>query len=266
MTSSHLLKALKPYMFSLDAMQESFSLKKDKNNAKTIVESHNNKITNQFVSKCNKPVASSSASSSTIKDNLWIPQDCDKLFWCVYYLWKSDHEYIESRKHAFSVENEIKIAAIEKLRNSIDILKSYGLKLCDVENDLVNTKRIGYKGLCGLCIAFGINIIYVKNRTYMDLSQLVHDNSCIGIIVSQNGKTGIKTNENGDIVTLSTEIQLIKDTHYLITDPNKPIKAISAYKLSNLTDIAMKLNIDLHISNGKLKRKKELYEDIVRHL
>lgn len=251
MTSSRTLKALEPHMFSLDAMQW-FSTNKNPVLAAPIV-----------LTPANKPLHTTRQGRDS-SSGLWTPSSTkDKLFWCFYYIWKSDHGYTEAREHAFRIETETKINAVEELRAKADDVKRYGLKLTDVESELVSAKRISYKGLCGLCIAFGIRIVYIRGRTYIDIAQ---GNECAGLIITRDGTTGVKKSSVGEIIPCVDELETLVNDLYFIQDPSKPIKAISAYKLSDLTLIAKKLNVSLTDDEGKRKLKKKLYEDITANL
>lgn len=251
MTSSRTLKALEPHMFSLDAMQW-FS----KSRAPVLTE--------PIVVGAPYTHLDTTRRGRDSPSGLWTPSNTkDKLFWCFYYVWKGDHGYAEAREHAFRIEKETKINAVEELRTKVDDVKRYGLKLTDVESELVAAKRISYKGLCGLCLAFGIRIVYIRGRTYIDI---VPGGECAGLIVARDGTTGVKKSPVGEIIPCTDEVDTLVKDLYFIQDPSKPIRAISAYNLSDLTLIAKKLDVALTGDGGKRKLKKRLYEDITANL
>lgn len=248
MTSSRTLKALEPHMFSLDAMQMLATSRKH---------------VPSIVAPVDKPLCPK-IRSSKLAPELWVPSNIrDKLFWCFYYVWKGEHDYTEAREHAFRIDKETKITAVEKLRAKTDDMKRYGLKLADVESELVTAKRISYKGLCGLCLAYDIGIIYVRGRTYIDVTS---SDKYDGLIVTQDGTTGVKKSPTGEIIPCIAELETLKNNLYFIQDFNKPIRAISAYSLGDLTLIAKKLDVALIDEGGKRKLKKKLYEDIIVNL
>ena len=251
MTSSRTLKALEPHMFSLDAMRQL---------PITRVKTSNKPVVVTTIER--QPGAAKRAASGS--PELWIPKNgADKLFWSFYYVWKGDHGYGEARKHAFRVEKETKINAVEALRAKSEDVKRYGLKLTDVECELVTAKRITYKGLCGLCIAFGVSIVYVRGRTYIDIAQ---GGEYTGLIITRDGATGVRKSPTGDTVPRPVDIEFLKKDLYFIQDPGKPIRAISAYSLSDLATIAEKLGVALADDGGNRKLKKRLYEDITENL
>ena len=58
----------------------------------------------------------------------------------------------------------------------------------------------------------------------------------------------------------------IKETLYKLDKIDKPIKAISGYKVEELINICSKLAIETkHKDTGKNKSKKDLYESIVQY-
>ena len=63
------------------------------------------------------------------------------------------------------------------------------------------------------------------------------------------------------------DAEKIKTTLYKLDNIDKPIKTLTAYKLSELIEICNKLSIDI-INNetNKSKCKKELYESIIKYL
>ena len=51
------------------------------------------------------------------------------------------------------------------------------------------------------------------------------------------------------------------DDYYYVKNIMKPLKSVSSYKIDELIDIAVKLNIDLN-ENNKRKIKQKLYNEI----
>lgn len=251
MTSSRTLKALEPHMFSLDAMQQFSTSGRPAQVAPTVV------------TPVDKPRRTARRGCDSAP-GLWTPNGArDKLFWCFYYVWRGDHGYAEAREHEFRIEKETKINAVEALRAKADDVKRYGLKLADVESELVAAKRISYKGLCGLCLAFGTRIVYVRGRTYIDIAP---GDECAGLVITRDGTTGVKKSPEGETIPGAAELEALVKDLYFIQDPSKPIRAISAYSLGDLALIAKKLDVALIDEGGKRKLKKRLYEDITANL
>ena len=239
---------LKPYMFSVDAMQCIASIK-----SSVPLSSDEKPLT-----PCNPPAIPPSK-----VDNLWIPSYQDKLFWCFYYIMHGEHTYIEARKHSFRVEREAKIATVELLRTKVQAIKKYGFRLNELEEELVVSKRITYKGLYALCVAHDIPLLYVKDRTFMEIG---NSDGFQGLIVIKNGITGLRKNPLGETIPTENEINDVRKKLLCIPDPNKPIRAISGYGLGELVDMAGRLEISIKDDNGKKKLKRVLYEEILLQL
>ena len=79
-------------------------------------------------------------------------------------------------------------------------------------------------------------------------------NKCINIIEEKDNLI--------NILEISTDIlKNILEKYYHIENINKPINAITFYKMSELIDICKKLNIET-VNNNKPKLKKDLYNEI----
>jgi hypothetical protein len=65
----------------------------------------------------------------------------------------------------------------------------------------------------------------------------------------------------------SAIIEKYRKEYYKIDVLNKPIKAISSYKLQELIDFCGKMNLDIiNKETNKPKKKQELYEALVQKL
>jgi hypothetical protein len=74
-----------------------------------------------------------------------------------------------------------------------------------------------------------------------------------------NNKYGYEMGTNESITN-------IRKSFFKLDSIDKPIKAISAYKLNELTDICNKLVINIYNNvTSKQKSKKELYESIIQY-
>jgi len=207
----------------------------------------------------------SSTKTKRVPDNLWIPPHQDKLFWCFYRLLSGEHGYEEARKHAFRVEREAKIAVVEMLRADQELHRGCPFKVTEIEEELVAKKRITHKGLYALCFAHRMSVLYVKDRTYMTV---IGEGTVTwsGLIVTKEGVTGLRKTADGDVVPTPAEVSDVEDKLYWVGNPNKPIKAISAYGLGDLGKMAERLGVNPMRPDGKKKLKKQLYEEITAYL
>jgi hypothetical protein len=225
--------------------QSNIHVKKDYNMNNNNNNSNNNK--KEELTKFVKP-----------KDKFFIPKEKDKLFWC-FYIMKNDYiqyEMLENRN--LIIEKKIKIEYVEKIRKDKQAIKTYKFTtLTNMENNLVNEEKINIGTFLSLCVFENINILYIKNKTYYEL--LMNDSKEIFIIYELDYKKfGIEKNtrDNSDN---------IKNNLFQLNNIEKPIKAISSYKLQELIDISNKLGIEtIHKITNKSKNKTELYEEIVK--
>ena len=184
------------------------------------------------------------------KHDFFIPDKKDTLFWCFYILHFGFDKYNLIGNTYFSMEKNYKIEMIEPMRKSKSLLKSYKLKIHEVEDELVNCLKIGIIGFTALCLYHNINFMIIHDRTYIELNLNDDDNI---YVIHKIGDT-----YSYDIDASTEKIDNYKNTYYRIVDINKPIKGISSYKVGDLNELAKKLNIDLN----KTYNKKDLYQEI----
>ena len=126
-----------------------------------------------------------------------------------------------------------------------------------MENNLVNEEKINIGTFLSLCVFENINILYIKNKTYYEL--LMNDSKEIFIIRELEYKKFSMEKNTTD------HIDDIKKTLFQLNSIEKPIKAISSYKVQELIDICSKLGIQtINKLTNKSKNKNELYEEIIQ--
>ena len=199
----------------------------------------------------------------------------DKLFWIFYKIINKlndiDLEYINS----FKIMKEFKISSVEKLKNQKNILKDFKIQKGLVEDDLTNNEKISFKTFYGLCVLYLVNVIVIRdNNTYCILctnnDEKVINLQNYKLIKISNVKMSSEFN-NFDIELVDNsfteeDLQKILKTYYNIENIEKPLKAFSNYKLSDLVNIAEKLSINIYDEHAKKKKKQELYENILQKL
>jgi hypothetical protein len=88
----------------------------------------------------------------------------------------------------------------------------------------------------------------------------MNDSSDTAIIQKFDKKFGVKLVDNEFVLGVKNDLIQIENV-------DKPLKAISAYKVNDLILICNKLEIDVkHALSEKTKTKKELYEDIYKKI
>jgi hypothetical protein len=188
------------------------------------------------------------------KENCFLINQNDKLFWA-FYIFLHGYENYHLITNFFITEKNYKINCITTIRKNKDKLKLHKISKNSVENDLVNEININLNSLNCLALLYNLNIIYIKKKLIyiMNYSSEKIIN-CKNIIQENNKKIYI--------INLSEElIKELIETYYIIENINKPLNAISYYKLNDLINIAKKLNLEiLH------KQKKDIYTEISNYI
>jgi hypothetical protein len=191
----------------------------------------------------------------------FIPKQKDTLFWCFYIMKNGIDKYEELNETGISVvtEKQLKIGFVEKLRKEKQLIKIYKFASnTHIENQLVNENKIDISTFLTLCVLENLNIIYLKKKTYYEL--LMNDNNEIHVVnFTDYGKFGYKLSLNNDVNNIRT-------TLFKIDNIEKPVKALSAYKLSELLEFCSKLDITIvNEKTNKKKNKNELYESLIQY-
>ncbi len=197
------------------------------------------------------------------------PFQKDKLFWCFYIILKGYEEYEMNRSHSFSIEKQLKIETVEKMKSVKEKLKELKLKRTELEDELVNKQTITLKGLCALCVVHNVSITYIFGRKYCEIGPGPAEPEHKQGIIIQNEKkedslkwTTNENNANNDIF-----LSQIRADYWLIENIQKPLKASSAYTLTEIHDICNKLQIETYTQlndKSKAKTKTKLYEEILQ--
>lgn len=217
------------------------------------------KRTNVLNVKSNKITQIDAPKISKKENPIFFPTEKDSLFWC-FYIMKNGHVKYETLYNKMIVsEKQIKIEYIEQLRKQKDIIKMYKFAtITHIENNLANENQLDVKTFLTLCATNNLNVIVVIKKTYYEL--LMNDSEEIYLIHNKNGyKYGYEAN-------VKDKIEIIRNSFLKIENNQKPIKAISSYKISDLLELCNKLGIETNIKEtGKQKNKKDLYELLVQY-
>ena len=219
------------------------------------------KITNSN-SKNEKPA--NIIKSITKKPHLFIPNQQDSLFWCFYIMKNGEISYETLNNKNSLVAKQIKIDLVSTIRKHKDTLKIYKFDTkSNIENNLANDNNINSKTFLSLCAIENMNVIYISKKTYYEL--LMNDTNII-YIVHELQSDSKYYNKYGFELATEDSINKIKSSLYKLDSVDKPIKAASSYKVSDLMEICNKLAIETtNKENGKNKSKKDLYESIIQY-
>ena len=190
------------------------------------------------------------------KLGVFIPPEMDSLFWCLYIMKYGEIHYEMLDNKSVVTEKKLKIEYVEKIRLNKVLLKTYKFNtFSELENNLTNDKTLSLTSLLSLCALDNLNILVIQNKTYYELR--MNDSADTAIIQKFDKKFGVKL----------VDTDFIKKDFIQIENVEKPLKAISAYKVNDLILICNKLEIDVkHALSEKTKTKKELYEDIYKKI
>ena len=200
----------------------------------------------------------------TKKHELFIPHEQDTLFWCFYIMKNGDANYESLYNKNVLVAKQLKIDFVSIVRKHKDTLKIYKFDTkSNIESNLANDNNINSKTFLSLCAINNLNVIYIRKKTYYEL--LMNDTNIIYIIHEIPSQNKYNNKYGFEMATEET-LDNIKKTLYKVENVNKPIKALSSYKLHELYDISTRLAIEtIHKETGKTKTKNELYETIIQY-
>jgi len=199
------------------------------------------------------------------KPILFIPKEQDTLFWCYYIILNGEGSYEMLNVKNPLIAKQFKIDYVSKIRENKQILKTYKFdSITSIESNLANDNNINIKTVMSLCVIHKINLIFISRNTYFEL--LMNDTEPIYIIREVEFQSKYNKKYGFEIAN-NNLLDSIRATLYKIDNLDKPIKALSYYKVKDLTDICEKLSIDITDSEtGKNKTKNELYESIIQYL
>ena len=184
------------------------------------------------------------------KKQVFTPHQKDTLFWCFY---KIIHDELPDNIN-IAMEKTLKIQYVEKMRKHKELIKKHKFaSISHIENQLANEIVIDITAFFVLSLIHKLNVVYVKNKTYFELIENEDSELPIYIIYFlEQSKYGYST----------TRDKTTYNIFYKIDNLNKPIKAISSYKVSELIEICNKLSIE----TDELKNKKHYYEAIIKKI
>jgi hypothetical protein len=206
-----------------------------------------------------------SYNADTKKHRVFVPREQDSLFWCYYIIKNGDIQYEILHNKNTLITKQMKIQLVSKIRENKQIVKTYKFDtISNIEGNLANDNIITIKSFMSLCAIDNINVILVSKKTYIEC--LTNDSEPI-YIIREIDRNQLKYNKQYGYEIASEEaLHEIRSQLYKVDSLDKPIKAASSYKVSDLLDIAHKLAIEVvNKGTGKHKTKNELYEAIIQY-
>ena len=226
--------------------------------------------------------------------SFFTPRQKDSLFWCFNIIANGLGQY-EYEKNYFTGEQEFKVKTIERIKKGENkqILKQHKMSKNMIESGLMGSRTSGIspKILYALSLFYNVNIFYIYKNTYYEMfanSNTDTDTTAKIHIIKFNPETNYysvcSSMDEGESEGKTKILEYIKNSKKScleldnLDDVNKPLRSITSYSLSDLINIAAKMNIlDMHIHDEynintgintgkklKSKTKNELYTEIMQ--
>jgi hypothetical protein len=223
---------------------------------------NNNNIGSKDVFFCDKQPLQEPILQAKPNNTLYTPNKTDSLFWCFYIIKYGFEKYNMIDNQHFIIERNEKIAAIEVLREKKDLLKNHKIKsLNTIESDLTNSSAISISTFFSLAIIYGLNVAYIKKNAYYEfVVNLLSDDDADSVHII---KPSVGSNKYSYELEQSQEQVLhYRENYYKMLSIEKPIQAMTAYKLDELLELSKQLGIEINMPTTKKPTKKQLYDAI----
>jgi hypothetical protein len=194
--------------------------------------------------------------------SFFIPQEKDGLFWCFYVIKYGFAAYEYPGTTSFVNEKTVKFNLIEELRKKKQILKTKKIKNIkeEVEDDLANKNKIGMKTFIALCAAENINVLFIHKRKCFEL--MCEEDNPFHVIHWRENPEKYCYEIDGSKETLDK----YRTTLFKWESLEKPLKAMSSYKVDELLDLCKKLGLEEKLACLSKKTKKDLYELLIMNI
>jgi hypothetical protein len=210
--------------------------------------------------------APTAPTASTAPNHTFTPNRFDSLYWCIYAGIHGIGAYEDSARNEFIIEKNDKYRYIEQIQKC-DVLKgtlkAKSISHQHVLDTLIGKRRIDIITCIAIAIIENIDVWIESEHTFVRHTGGgdgggACDGASTELLIRR--KTGSSYELfSGDVRGITDEIV---STKYEVVDISKPIKGFSTYSLSDLQDIATKVDVDLFGDNGKKKTKRTLYTEV----
>ena len=264
---SNIIIDLEDYMFTPKNMNKytkhMFQIVSEPKSSIKNIKQINNPIKQAINNPINNPIKQ--AINKNKIETMYKPKQKDSLFWCFYVLKNGFFNYeMEINNQYFVVEKKEKFKYIELLRKNKDILKIHKIKpFTELEDDLANKDKISIKTFFALCIFENINILLVNNRKIYELLCTDIDEKHPINIVHRNNKT---YEHSIELDTTNEIIQKYRDTYYKMSSFEGTLKSMGSYKLEELIELCIKLNINIEDPKVEQKSKQKMTKKDIYNL
>jgi len=233
-------------------------------NDKEVNKLEKNFIKQNKINKNNKNNDYKNINKIKIKPTIFSCHLNDKLFWCFYVIKMGLDDYENLNNQYFIKEKEMKFKFIENLRSNKPLLKANKIKpLYELEDDLANKDKISLKTFIAICLINNVNIVIIDDKKMYE--NLVNINDQIYIINKTEDLKFINYTLDLEFDKYNEKLEIYRKNKFLLPNIDYKLKALTAYKLDDLIEIAQKLDINLKNDNNKKKTKKEIYDLLIQN-
>lgn len=206
----------------------------------------------------NKPV------DTLPKENIYYSRKKNPLFWAIYIDIYGYEQYMSITNKYGNVELEEKQKIMDFLKTGYTKMKEVSKKTSKVlvqewMSELMSAAKMSINILQVFSVYYKRPIIvyFEENNSHLYYPESSEDSDKLPIVVLVNSDGHFGIHNNFVAIERINEIM----SGICLEDIDKPLKGLSAYKVSELLEIASKCNI-----NGDKLKKPELYEKIWNHL
>ena len=176
----------------------------------------------------------------------------DNLMYCIYSVIKNTLDINDFNTDFNKISPILKQTAIEKCKSENGSrLKAIRQTKNEFMNSVFSMKTLDWEHFSGMCLYHDMVIILTKNKIAF----------IYGDIDIHPIKGYITINENDNYTCFEKQANINLDEFYVISNPLKPIRPISNYKLDDLKKICNNLNIDC-----ESMKKTEMYAAICKEI
>lgn len=174
------------------------------------------------------------------------------IFWMLYKM-VCDEDFFTKQNDVEEMNFRIKF--VETIKKDAGWMKANKIKISQVEGEAMDTTDIPLLGafFSAVCLKNNVSLMVIKGNIYKTLLCDEHDDTP-KFIIEHDGEKFVVVPEN----EIETRTKHARDNLF---EFSKPLRAISAYKVDELREIARRVGAD---SSGLLK--KPLYELILSRL
>lgn len=177
------------------------------------------------------------------------------LFWTFYSLINNEHTTSMIEHHKFKIKNDFSLRFVSLIKNNKGFLKQNKLKFHDIESSILYNDDITIDTLKALVLFNKMNVCYIWNNKYYIFES--NDEDVFHVI--KRVRETFTFNRN---VTRQQVMENEVSKKILMDNTRTQLKSVSSYKLEDLKQMALLLDIDINIHKTKLK----LYNEINRKI